>query len=59
MALLTQHSWPGNVRELENVLERIVVEAQHEAIQPADLPSEILPAARGRRLRARTPPEYC
>jgi two-component system, NtrC family, response regulator HydG len=43
MALLTEHSWPGNVRELENVLERIVVEAQHEAILPGDLPSEVLP----------------
>src|SRR6185436_1849528 len=43
MVLLTEHSWPGNVRELENVLERIVVEAQHEAILPSDLPAEILP----------------
>ena len=47
MALLTQHSWPGNVRELENVLERIVVEGQHEAIQPADLPAEVLPQIEG------------
>ena len=43
MVLLTEHAWPGNVRELENVLERIVVEAQHQAIQPADLPPEVLP----------------
>jgi transcriptional regulator with PAS, ATPase and Fis domain len=44
MALLTQHSWPGNVRELENVLERLVVTGQHDAIQADELPSEILPS---------------
>ncbi len=35
-ALLT-YSWPGNVRELENVVERAVLIASTEYIQPEDL----------------------
>ena len=35
-ALLT-YGWPGNVRELENVVERAVVIAKEEYIQPVDL----------------------
>ncbi len=35
-ALLT-YSWPGNVRELENVVERAVLIASAEYIQPEDL----------------------
>jgi len=42
MTILTRHSWPGNVRELENVLERVVVEGEHQTIQPEDLPPEVL-----------------
>jgi transcriptional regulator with GAF, ATPase, and Fis domain len=42
MAILSDYSWPGNVRELENVIERLIVTATGDTIQPGDLPSEIL-----------------
>lgn len=32
--LLTEHDWPGNVRELENVLERALILAAGEGIEP-------------------------
>src|SRR6266576_2935940 len=35
---LFSHPWPGNVRELQNVLERAVLLAKGEQIEPADLP---------------------
>ncbi len=38
MALLLEHVYPGNVRELENIIERAVVLAESEVIQPEDLP---------------------
>lgn len=41
MALLLNHSWPGNIRELSNVLERAVIFAQKDRIEPADLPSHL------------------
>jgi DNA-binding NtrC family response regulator len=34
---IAEHPWPGNVRELENVVERAVVLARGETIQPEDL----------------------
>jgi len=34
---LLGHHWPGNVRELENTLERAVLLAEGETIQPEDL----------------------
>ena len=34
---LKQYSWPGNVRELEHTIERAVLMARGEEIQPADL----------------------
>ncbi len=34
---LVEHPWPGNVRELENVVERAVVLARGDVIQPEDL----------------------
>jgi Nif-specific regulatory protein len=37
MEELLSYSWPGNVRELENAVERAVVIAQHDYIQPDDL----------------------
>ena len=36
-AALLAHPWPGNVRELENAIERGVVLARGEAIEPEDL----------------------
>ena len=35
---LFAHSWPGNVRELQNVIERAVLLAKGERIEPVDLP---------------------
>ena len=37
MRLLERYEWPGNVRELENTIERAVIVAQKDAIQPEDL----------------------
>ncbi|HEX7176957.1 MAG TPA: sigma-54 dependent transcriptional regulator [Pyrinomonadaceae bacterium] len=34
------HTWPGNVRELQNVLERAVLLAKGNKIEPVDLPFE-------------------
>ena len=36
-ALLQKYSWPGNIRELHHVIERAVLLALDEEIQPADL----------------------
>src|SRR5262245_55715173 len=35
---LFSHPWPGNVRELQNVIERAVLLAKSERIEPVDLP---------------------
>ena len=35
---LFSHSWPGNVRELQNVIERAVLLAKGDRIEPVDLP---------------------
>ena len=40
---LVGYSWPGNVRELENVIERAVVLADGNAVEPAHLPPEVVP----------------
>ena len=32
------HTWPGNVRELQNVIERAVLLAKSNKIEPVDLP---------------------
>jgi DNA-binding NtrC family response regulator len=37
MERLLGHSWPGNVRELENTLERSLVLASGEVLEPADI----------------------
>jgi DNA-binding NtrC family response regulator len=34
---LLEHSWPGNVRELENTIERSMVLASGEMLQPSDM----------------------
>lgn len=44
---LSDHPWPGNVRELMHVVERAVLMAHGDAIQPADLALRA-PAAQGR-----------
>ncbi len=50
LRLLGTYPWPGNVRELENTIERAVIMAEGDAIQPKDvsfLLKKELPAARG------------
>jgi two-component system response regulator AtoC len=41
MRLLTNYNWPGNVRELRNVIERALILATSDCIQPDDLPLEL------------------
>ncbi len=38
---LWEYDWPGNVRELENLLERLVVLNENNALTPEDLPPYI------------------
>jgi len=35
-----QYGWPGNLRELRNVIERAVILAPNDVIEPEDLPDE-------------------
>ena len=44
--LLTRARWPGNVRELENAIERAVLVAGGQAIEPGDLPESLAEARR-------------
>ncbi len=48
LQLLEQYNWPGNVRELENTVERAVLLARGDQIQPRDLPARVcgLPSER-------------
>jgi len=41
---LESYHWPGNVRELENAVERALVLAESDQIEPRDLPPEIVQA---------------
>ncbi|MFQ5896753.1 MAG: sigma-54-dependent transcriptional regulator [Candidatus Methylomirabilia bacterium] len=41
LACLEAYDWPGNVRELEHVIQRAVILAQGEEIEPEDLPPEV------------------
>jgi Nif-specific regulatory protein len=36
---MVAHQWPGNVRELQNLVERLVIMADSNLIQPSALPS--------------------
>jgi two-component system response regulator AtoC len=38
---LLEYAWPGNVRELENTIERAMVLAESDVLQPVDLPERI------------------
>ena len=38
MSKLSAYHWPGNVRELENVVERALVLAEGEMLEPHDIP---------------------
>ncbi len=48
MRLIFDYGWPGNVRELKSAMEYAVIRSRNAAIQPSDLPPEIV----GRRGRA-------
>lgn len=41
LKLFMNYSWPGNVRQLESVIERSILMAESNYIEPNDLPSEI------------------
>ncbi len=41
MRTVMDYNWPGNVREFANVIERAVVLAAGELIQPGDLPAKL------------------
>ncbi len=41
MSVLEDHDWPGNVRELQNLIERLVVTADEDALSVKHLPSSI------------------
>jgi DNA-binding NtrC family response regulator len=42
--MLEQHQWPGNVRELRNAIERAMLLADHEWLQPGDFTTLSRPA---------------
>jgi DNA-binding NtrC family response regulator len=39
--VLAGYAWPGNVRELQNVVHHQLLLAEHDVIEPADLPREL------------------
>jgi two-component system NtrC family response regulator/two-component system response regulator HydG len=39
--ILLSYSWPGNVRELSNIMERAVIFAKSDMVEPSDLPEHI------------------
>ncbi|MBW4055717.1 MAG: sigma-54-dependent Fis family transcriptional regulator [Proteobacteria bacterium] len=41
LKLLVNYRWPGNVRQLESVIERSILMAESNYIEPDDLPTEI------------------
>lgn len=58
LKILMNYSWPGNVRQLESVIERGVLMAEGDLIQPEDLPAEVHEeVAHADRLPFEFPPE--
>ncbi|MFO7716264.1 sigma-54-dependent transcriptional regulator [Desulfosarcina sp.] len=41
MQILTRYTWPGNVRELKNLIERLAIMVQNDAITIKDLPASL------------------
>ena len=41
LSVLLNHDWPGNVRELQNVIQRALVIANGDQIEPEDLPDRL------------------
>lgn len=56
MHALETFAWPGNVRELRNAVERAVLLASTEEIQPGDLPAEVVGSTQGKITSDRFPP---
>jgi DNA-binding NtrC family response regulator len=54
LALLERYAWPGNVRELLHAIERAVILAKSDEIEPGDLPPEVAGAAAARMPAAAT-----
>ncbi|HJV34525.1 sigma-54 dependent transcriptional regulator [Geomonas sp.] len=58
LKILLDYTWPGNVRQLESVIERGVLMAESDYIQPEDLPADVHhEATTGSRLRFDFPAE--
>jgi transcriptional regulator with PAS, ATPase and Fis domain len=51
--LLDAYDFPGNVRELANMIERAVIVAESERLEPLDLPEAVRAAALTKERRAR------
>ncbi|MCB2228007.1 MAG: sigma 54-interacting transcriptional regulator [Desulfarculaceae bacterium] len=45
LQVLETAEWPGNVRELQNVIERLVVTADADVLEPRHLPRSMVPGA--------------
>jgi DNA-binding NtrC family response regulator len=52
LKVLLEYPWPGNVRELQNVVHRTLLLSKNDAIEPSDLPTDLITDAKvtGRRL---------
>ena len=57
LKLLMNYTWPGNVRQLESVIERSVLMAESNFIEPEDLPAEITAIASLGGIPFELPPE--
>ncbi|HWJ02812.1 MAG TPA: sigma-54 dependent transcriptional regulator, partial [Verrucomicrobiae bacterium] len=58
MDILQRYAWPGNVRELENVIQRAVILAPGEEVEPEDLPAKVSSGGEGNEPgRFHLPPE--
>jgi len=52
LAYFLAYDWPGNIRELRNMVERLVIMAPRETIEPDDLPPPLRPKTLARHPRA-------
>src|ERR1019366_1199537 len=45
LGVMLRYHWPGNVRELRNLIERLMIVAPHDRIEPLHLPAELFRAS--------------
>lgn len=45
LSILLNYDWKGNIRELRNAIEHAVILAEHQVIQPEDLPENVTPVS--------------